>query len=224
LAAISAVDLAIWDLLGKLRNEPVYKMIGGRTKSEIPFYCTGPFPAEAKRMGFWGGKVRVYLWLLPASLPLNMSFCQVPLPYAPSKGHSGLKDNLAFLKSHRDAVGPDFPIMVDCYMSLNVPYAISLARGAEEMGLGIYWFEECLHPDDFDGQKQLKQAMPHVRWTTGEHEYSKYGFRKLIEDRVVDIIQPDVMWLGGLTELLKVSAHAAAYDIPVVPHGSGPYS
>ncbi len=66
---------------------------------------------------------------------------------------------------------------------------------------------------------QLKEACPGVKFTTGEHEYSKYGFRKLIEGRHVDIIQPDVMWMGGLTELIKVAAMAAAYDIPVVPHG-----
>lgn len=60
---------------------------------------------------------------------------------------------------------------------------------------------QVLHPDDFDGHKLLKQALPQVKWTTGEHEYSRYGFRKLIEGRAVDIIQPDVMWMGGLTEV-----------------------
>lgn len=112
--------------------------------------------------------------------------------------------------------------MVDCYMSLNVPYAIELATTC--LHLNINWWEEALHPDDFDGHKLLKQALPQVKWTTGEHEYTRYGFRKLIESRSVDILQSDVMWLGGMTELLKVSAIAAAYDIPVVPHGSGAYS
>ncbi|KAF4949764.1 hypothetical protein F66182_18509, partial [Fusarium sp. NRRL 66182] len=112
----------------------------------------------------------------------------------------------------------------DCYMSLNVPYTIELVKRAEAEGLHIDWWEECLSPDDFDGHALLKQAHPTVKFTTGEHEYSRYGFRKLIEGRNLDIIQPDVMWLGGLTELLKVSAMAAAYDIPVVPHASGSYS
>ncbi|MHB1110913.1 MAG: enolase C-terminal domain-like protein, partial [Devosia sp.] len=67
-------------------------------------------------------------------------------------------------------------------------------------------------------------AHPFVKWTTGEHEYTRFGFRRLIEERTLDIVQPDVMWVGGLTELLKIAAHASAYDIPVVPHGSGPYS
>jgi L-alanine-DL-glutamate epimerase-like enolase superfamily enzyme len=107
-------------------------------------------------------------------------------------------------------------------MALDVAYAIELATAAADVG--IHWWEEVLHPDDFDGFALLKQACPREKWTTGEHEYSRYGFRKLIEGRHVDILQPDVMWVGGLTELLRISALAAAYDLPVVPHGSGPYS
>jgi L-rhamnonate dehydratase len=81
-----------------------------------------------------------------------------------------------------------------------------------------------LYMQDFDGHALLKRAHPTVKFTTGEHEFSRYGMRKLMEGRNIDIIQPDVMWVGGLTELLKISAMAAAYDIPVVPHASGPYS
>lgn len=202
IAVISVIDLAIWDLLGKVRNEPVYKMIGGATRERLDFYCTGPEPVSAKAMGFWGAKV--------------------PLPYCPEEGHVGLKKNVEFLRKHRESVGPDFPIMVDCYMSLNVPYTIEIATAC--LDLNINWWEECLSPDDTDGFAQIKRAHPQLKFTTGEHEYSRYGFRKLIEGRNLDIIQPDVMWLGGMTELLKVAAMAAAYDIPVVPHASGPYS
>jgi L-rhamnonate dehydratase len=202
IAVISVIDLAIWDLLGKIRNEPVYRLIGGATKERIDFYCTGPDPPAAKAMGFWGAKV--------------------PLPYCPEEGHAGLKKNVEFLRKHREAIGPDFPLMVDCYMSLNVPYTIEIAKQCAD--LNINWWEECLTPDDTDGFAQIKRAHPTIKFTTGEHEYSRYGFRKLVEGRNLDIIQPDVMWLGGMTELLKVSAMAAAYDIPVVPHASGPYS
>lgn len=202
LAAMSVVDLALWDLLGQIRQEPVWAMIGGKTRDKIAFYCTGPRPDLAQDKGFIGAKV--------------------PLPFGPSAGVDGLKKNVAFLSAHRASVGDDFPLRVDCYMSLTVPYAIELATACAH--LKIDWWEEVLHPDDFDGFQQLKQAHPQVKWTTGEHEYSRYGFRKLIEGRCVDVLQPDVMWLGGLTELLRVSAMAAAYDLPVVPHGSGAYS
>jgi L-rhamnonate dehydratase len=94
------VDLAIWDLLGKIRGEPVYKMIGGRTKKEIPLYLTGPKPAVAEKLGFWGSKV--------------------PLPHGPADGLAGIRKNVAYLKAQKESTHPDFPLMVDCYMSLDV--------------------------------------------------------------------------------------------------------
>lgn len=112
--------------------------------------------------------------------------------------------------------------MVDCYLSLDVPYAIQLADAIAEFK--INWIEEPLQADDWEGFKQLKAAHPRMKWTTGEHEYTRYGFRQLISGRHIDILQPDVMWAGGLTELLRICAMASAYDIPVVPHCSGPYS
>ena len=219
IATISVIDLALWDLLGKIRGEPVYKMIGGATRDRLSFYCTGPEPVAAKEMGFFGAKV--------------------PLPYGPDDGHEGLKKNIEFLRRHRESVGPDYPLMVDCYMALTVPYTIQLATAT--LDLNINWWEEVLHPDDIDGFEKLKQALPQLKFTTGEvrtpatckiralltiakHEYTRYGFRKLIEGRNIDILQPDVTWVGGLTELLKITAQAAAYDLPVVPHASGPYS
>jgi L-alanine-DL-glutamate epimerase-like enolase superfamily enzyme len=202
LTAISAVDLALWDLLGRLRDEPVYRMIGGAVRDEMPLYCTGPDPANAQAQGFWGGKV--------------------PLPEGPGDGPAGLRRNTDYIAAMRAAVGPDFPLMIDCYMALDVPYAIELGNAVRPFG--IYWIEEVLPPDDFDGHRALKSACPWVRWTTGEHEYTRYGFRNLIVHRAVDIVQPDVMWCGGLTELLRIAALANAWDIPVVPHGSGAYS
>jgi L-rhamnonate dehydratase len=108
MAALSVVDLAVWDLLGKIRGEPVYKMIGGRTKKDIPLYLTGPRPAVAEGLGFWGSKV--------------------PLPHGPPDGLEGIRKNVAYLKQCKDAVGPDYPVMVDCWMSLDVPYTISLIK------------------------------------------------------------------------------------------------
>jgi hypothetical protein len=146
MAAISVVDLALWDLVGQIRQEPVYKMIGGRTKPDIAFYCTGPRPEACRRMGFFGGKV--------------------PLPHGPADGVAGIKANVAFLAAHRAAVGPDFPLMVDCYMALDVRYAIDVAHACRD--LDIHWWEEVLHPDDFDGYKHLRAALPTVKWTTGD--------------------------------------------------------
>jgi len=202
LMAISAVDLALWDLVGKIRAEPVYNLIGGLSRPEISFYCTGPDAAAAKAMGFWGAKV--------------------PLPHGPADRRAGIAANVDFLRSHRAAVGPEYPLMVDCYMALTVPYAIELASACRD--LDIHWWEEVLSPEDTDGYRQIRAAHPTLKWTTGEHEYTRFGFRPLIEGRLIDVLQPDVMWCGGLTELLRIAAHASTLDIPVIPHGSGPYS
>lgn len=202
LMAISAVDLALWDLVGKVRQEPVYNLIGGMVRPEISFYGTGPDAAAIQGLGFWGAKV--------------------PLPEGPFDGEAGLRRNVDFLAAQRAAVGPGFPLMVDCYMALDVPYAIRLAEACKP--LDIHWWEEVLSPEDVDGYRTIRQAHPGLKWTTGEHEYTRYGFRSLIESRLIDILQPDVMWVGGLSETLRIAAHAGAYDMPVVPHGSGPYS
>jgi L-alanine-DL-glutamate epimerase-like enolase superfamily enzyme len=145
----------------------------------------------------------------------------VPLPYGPTEPDS-LQKNYDVLAAHRKKAGPSFRIMVDCYMSLNIPYAVKLIKKCAD--LDIEWWEEVLSPDDTEGYVRLKQAFPQVQFATGEHEYTRYGYRKLIEQRLIDVLQPDVMWCGGLTELVRIATHAAAYDIDVVPHGTTHYT
>ena len=201
--AISAVDLAIWDCLGKLRDEPIYALIGGKTKDRLPVYATTPRADVAKDFGFHGAKL--------------------PCRYGPADGVDGLKKNIAVMAEAREQVGPDFPIRLDCYMALTVPYAIELAKALAPYDL--HWIEECLPPDDYDGYAALKAAVGHLCLvTTGEHEYTRYGFRELIARKCADILQPDINWVGGLTEARRIVAMAAAYDIPVIPHGSSVFS
>ena len=200
--AISAVDLALWDALGKLRGEPVYAMLGGKVKDRQPLYATTVRPDIAKDMGFHAAKM--------------------PLMYGPADGADGMQKNIAAFAAAREKVGPDFRLMLDCYMALSVPYAIDLARALEPYG--IHWLEECLPPDDYDGCVALKAAVSSCLFTGGEHEYTRYGHRELIARRCFDILQPDITWVGGMTETRRIVAMAAAYDIPVIPHGSGIYA
>lgn len=202
--AISAVDLALWDLLGQLRKEPVYALLGGKTKQKLPVYCTTARPDLAKQYGFTGAKV--------------------PCPYGPSDGDKGLIKNIEFIKHWRDTVGEDYPLMLDCYMALTVPYTIRLAKELEP--LKVKWIEEYLPPDNYDGYQEVRDALrgSPILLTTGEHEYTRYGFQRLLKSRCVDILQPDVTWMGGITEARKVIAMAAADDIIVIPHGSSIYS
>jgi L-rhamnonate dehydratase len=190
-------------LLAKVRGEPVYQLLGGPVRDELQFYATGPRPDLAKEMGFVGGKL--------------------PLRHGPAEGDEGLRRNLEQLCDMRSRVGDSFWLMLDCWMSLNLDYATRLAHAARDCGLK--WIEECLPPDDYWGYAELRRRMPPgMLLTTGEHEATRWGFRLLLEMGCCDIIQPDVGWCGGITELLKISALADAHQVLVVPHGSSVYS
>lgn len=115
------------------RGEPVYQLLGGKTKARLPVYCTTGRPDIAKSLGFAGAKV--------------------PCPYGPAEGDAGLEKNVEFFRKWREAVGPEFPLMLDCYMALTAPYAAKLARRLEP--LGLKWMEEFLPPDDYAGYTQV---------------------------------------------------------------------
>lgn len=205
LNAISVVDLALWDLLGRLRDEPVHAMIGGAVRDEIAFYATGPRPDLAQEMGFIGGKL--------------------PLVHGPGEGDDGLRRNVEHAAEMRARVGdPDsFFLAFDCWMALTVEYTLRLIE--EIRPYRFKWVEEFLPPDDYWGYAEVRRRAPRdLLITTGEHEATRWGFRMLVDMRCCDVIQPDVGWCGGLTELLKISAYAAAHGVLVVPHGSSVYS
>ena len=203
LNAISAVDLALWDLLAKWREEPVHALLGGPVRDELVFYATGARSDLAKEMGFIGGKM--------------------PLLHGPAEREEGMNKNLDQLARMRETVGDDFWLMYDCWMSLDIDYATRFAQKAQAYGLK--WIEEALPPDDYWGYQQLRRNVPRgMLVTTGEHEATRWGFRMLMEMECCDFIQPDVNWCGGVTELIKISALADAHGKLVVPHGSSVYS
>jgi len=196
--AISGIDLALWDLLGKACGQPVYKLIGGQTKDCLPAYVTGNLTERHLAEGFRDVKIA--------------------LPHGPADGEDGLRGNEELMRRTREFVGPSGDIMLDCYMALTVPYAIELVRRLQPYRLR--WIEEPLLPDDIDGLLRIKDATG-VAISGGEHEYTRFGFRELIERRALDLLQPDIYRAGGLTELRKIAAMASAYHLPVIPHGVG---
>jgi L-rhamnonate dehydratase len=201
--AISGVDLALWDLLGQIRQEPVHALLGGPVRDELTFYATGARPDVAKDLGFIGGKL--------------------PLRHGWAEGVEGLHDNIDRLREMRERVGDDFWLMYDCWMSLDVDYAVRLATAGAE--LGLKWLEEALPPDDYWGYGELRRRSPAtVLISSGAHEATRWGFRLLTEIGNCDLLQPDVGWCGGITELIKISALADAHGKLVVPHGSSVYS
>ena len=203
LNALSAVDLALWDLWGRQRGEPVFQLLGGPVRRQLPCYATGPRPDWAVAAGFVGGKL--------------------PLVHGPDEGAVGLRRNLDAVARARSAVGPDALLMVDCWMALDLNYAEQLVAGLAP--LGVSWIEECFPADDYWSYRELRRRRPAgVRIATGEHEATRWGFRLLLELEAADVLQPDVTWCGGMTELRRIGALADTWQVPVIPHGSSVYS
>ncbi|MBI3683527.1 MAG: L-rhamnonate dehydratase [Acidobacteria bacterium] len=197
--AISGVDLAMWDIIGKALDMPVYRLIGGEAKDRVPAYCTGNDIEQHIEFGYQRLKLAI--------------------PHGPADGREGMKKNVELVKRARAALGPDGDIMLDCWMAWTERYTIEMCELLEPYR--VYWVEEVLQPHDYAGFGRLSAAIKSTRIATGEHEYGRYGFRYLLEAKGASIWQPDMQWCGGLTELRRIGAMAAAYDIPVIPHGGG---
>ncbi len=205
MVAISAVDLAIWDAKGKILNQPVFKLLGGRTKSKIEVYASRLYSqpldtlyAEAKsyaEQGFKSVKIR--------------------FGWGPKDGLEGLHRNVDLVRTTREAVGENIDIMADAYMGWNVEYAKRMLRMLTPYNLR--WVEEPVISDDLNGYAELK-AMNLMSISGGEHEYTLAGFRQALDLKAFDIAQYDVNRVGGITAAKKIADLCEAYDVLVIPH------
>jgi L-rhamnonate dehydratase len=194
--AISAVDLALWDLKGKLLQRPVYELIGGPARERIECYATGNDTDWHMATGFKATKVAC--------------------PYGPADGQRALAMNEEFIASKRSFVGDAVDLMVDCWMAFDVDFAV---RFAERMRpYRLRWIEDCLMPDDLDGQAELRRRLPADTLTVGEHWYTLGPFANAAARHSADIFQPDIGWAGGLTGCLKIAHIAEGMGLSVIPH------
>jgi L-rhamnonate dehydratase len=197
--AVSAVDLALWDLRGKLLGRPVYQLLGGPQQERLFCYATGNDLDWYQELGFRAFKLAC--------------------PYGPADGLDGIKRNEAFVAEARERVGDEAELMLDCWMALDVEYAVRLAEALRPYRLK--WLEECLLPEDLDAHAALRARLPWQTLTTGEHWYTPAPFQWAIAHRVVDILQPDIAWCGGLSTCRRIAAAADAGGLSVVLHGGG---
>ncbi len=195
--AISAVDLALWDLKGKLLGQPVYSLLGGPAREQMYCYVTGND--------------------LDWYLELGFTAFKLACPYGPADGLDGLHKNEEFVAAAREQIGDQCELMLDCWMAFDVDYSVRLAERLRPYGLK--WMEECLIPEDMDGHIELRQRLPWQTLSTGEHWYSYVPFQSAITHRVADILQPDINWCGGVTTCQKIVSMAEAAGISVMLHG-----
>jgi L-rhamnonate dehydratase len=197
--AISGIDLALWDLAGKTANLPVYKLLGGKTKDRVPVYLT----SKKVELGLDKG-IRAY---------------KLPIDSSPHEGKEGMRKAVAEIEAARKAIGPDADLMIDVLCRWNVPYTMEMADRLAPSKL--MFIEEPLNPDDLAGYHQLCQKIETTKIAHGEHEYTRYGFENLITRKAAHILQPDITWSGGLTELRRIAALAQAAQLPLIPHRGG---
>ncbi len=203
ISALSAVDIALWDIKGKALELPVHKLLGGAYRRQARVYATGLYE--------------------PQNVPdITEALVKEALGYKEA-GFSGMKlkvgygidTDLKYIKAIREAIGEDLFLMVDANHAYNAGEAIRLAREMEPFH--IHWFEEPVPPEDIDGYIEVKNSSV-IPVAGGECEYTRYGFRELIQRRAVDILQPDLCAAGGFSEMTKIVAMASAANMPVIPH------
>jgi D-galactarolactone cycloisomerase len=202
--ALSGIDIALWDILAKKAKLPLYQLLGGKTNNKIPVYGYGMM-LQKKTV-----EELCELFKKEANQIKEKNFKAMKM-----KVGLGPKDDLKLVSAVREAIGDNFKLMVDANHAYNKNDAMYVGRGLDEMD--IYWFEEPVAPEDYDSYKELKEKLK-TNIAGGEAEFTKYGWNQLIKNNCIDIAQPEVCGLGGITEYLKISALAQANFIPIVNH------
>ena len=204
MTAISAIDIAIWDLMGKLAGKPVFKLLGGRTKEKIPCYYSKLYAGsidsmqaeaeEAMKKGYVGFKTR--------------------FGYGPRDGMAGMRENLKRVEAVREAIGWERDLMLEAYMGWNLDYTKRMIPKLEKFE--PRWLEEPVIADDLRGYAELNRGP--IPISGGEHEYSLLGCAQLLQEKAVSVLQYDTNRVGGITAAQKINAVAEAHQIPVIPH------
>ena len=205
MAAISAVDIALWDILGKSARQPVYRLLGGKTKERIPVYASRLYAGPPKELA-----KEALRYKKEGYRAMKLRF-----GWGPADGAAGMQRNVELVRTVRETVGDEIDVMADAYMGWTLDYAKRMLPLLEPFHLR--WLEEPVIPDDIQGYAELKSC-GRIPIAGGEHEFTLYGFRELLAARAVDYIQFDTNRVGGISQARKIAALAEAHSVPVIPH------
>ena len=207
--AISAVDNAMWDLKGKLLGRPVYELLGGPVKESIPCYASNTLLKYSTKDNMD--------WFLE----LGFKAVKVFLRHGPEDGIAGLRKNEELVARTREQIGPDIELAVDSWMSLNVEYAVRVVDALKPYR--IKWLEDYLLPEDMDSYAKVRERAPGQTLATGEHWYTIHPFAVAAGQGLVDILQPDVQWVGGISASIRICHIAEAHGLTVIGHAGMNY-
>jgi D-galactarolactone cycloisomerase len=202
LAALSAIDIALWDLKGKLLGQPVAVLLGGPRRAAVQVYATGMYFTHVDD--------------LPAALAAEArGYADQGFTAVKMKVGLGVQTDVANVQAVRAAIGPDVRLMIDANHAYSRSEALALARSVEDQALT--WFEEPISPEDYEGYRELRLRTA-IPIAGGECEYLCAGFRHLATQQCVDIAQPDLCAAGGLTEGQRIAALMQTFGANVTPH------
>lgn len=208
LHALSALDIALWDMLGQRLDVPVYTLLGGPVSTSITGYASRLYARE--NLDDVAREAQGYV-------ESGFTAVKQRLAFGPHDGKPGIRRNVELLRVVSEVIGPDVEQMADAYMGWDRGYAIRCIRAIEDAGIRLRWLEEPLVPDDIPGLAEVRAAVS-TPISAGEHEATRFGFRDLIQAGAVDVIQPDVNRLGGITEARRVWALGETFGVDVIPH------
>lgn len=205
MAAISAIDIALWDAVGKALRQPLFRLLGGRVKDRIEVYASRLYAQPLDDLAREAAAYR----------DAGFRAMKLRFGWGPRDGAAGMRRNVDLVRVVRETVGDDVEIMADCFMGWTLEYARRMLPLLAPFGLK--WLEEPLPADEIDGYAQLR-AMNLVPIAGGEHEFTLRGFREIVERRAMDYLQFDTNRVGGPTQAHKICALAEAFGAAVVPH------
>ena len=205
MVAISAVDIALWDILGKLTNKPVFKLLGGRTKEKIPVYASKLYSQPIKNLQQEAENYKKQ----------GFTMFKMRFGWGPKDGSEGMKKNIDLVEAVREVIGYDTDLMLECYMGWNLDYSKRMIP--KLLKYNPRWLEEPVIADDINGYKELNN-MNAIPISGGEHEFNLLGFKQLLDLNALSYIQYDNNRVGGFTIAQKINALAEAYQVPVIPH------
>ncbi len=197
--AISGIDIALWDLKTKQLAVPLIDILGNQAPASIPTYATVTKPQSHSDRSWWGLKAA--------------------MPYAPADGDEGFIGNLEHMRRFREAAGNSGNIMLDAFMAWDSEYTLRFAEAAN--ALDIYWIEDPLPPNDLEGLEHIRvKAGSDIRLALGNFCFNRWDCKTLLDAGLVDVLQPDVAWAGGITECLRILELAEAAGVPVFLHNT----
>ncbi|MFK7802660.1 MAG: mandelate racemase/muconate lactonizing enzyme family protein [Anaerolineae bacterium] len=202
ISALSAIDIALWDILGKESGLPISTLLGGRYSERIQGYATGLYMRDA---------VDDQNNLVSEAL----SFVDMGFQHIKMKIGYGFAKDVRYVTAVREAIGPNIDLMIDANHAYDATTAIQIGRKLED--LNIAWFEEPVSPEDIEGYIEVRKAV-NMPIAGGEAEFTRFGFRHLITQRAVDILQPDICAAGGLTEGKRIADMARTWHMRCIPH------